>query len=156
MCNSLYCSTQTNGGNILMRFQVLMAVVMKTTLFWDVAVCSLVEVYWCFRGSIIPVYCPDGGGCEYLWNAARLNGTTTKKAAIFILTAVKTSNPAKFCTLSDLYSSVMKLSVCSVVPIFSAAAVNVIYFHSCQLIIDTSIRSVQQCLHKQEICSFIN
>jgi hypothetical protein len=32
-----------------MRFQLLTAASMKMTVFWDVALCSLVEIYWCFR-----------------------------------------------------------------------------------------------------------
>jgi hypothetical protein len=34
----------------MVRFQVLTAVSMKTTVFWDVALCSLVEVYRRFGG----------------------------------------------------------------------------------------------------------
>jgi hypothetical protein len=34
-----------------MRFQVLTAMSMKVTVFWDVAPCSLVEVYQHFRGA---------------------------------------------------------------------------------------------------------
>jgi hypothetical protein len=32
------------------RFQVLMAASMTMTAFWDIAICGLVEVGWCFRG----------------------------------------------------------------------------------------------------------
>jgi hypothetical protein len=44
-------SAPFNGWtNWLMRFQVLRATSMKMTVFWDVALCSLVEVYRRFRG----------------------------------------------------------------------------------------------------------
>jgi hypothetical protein len=51
----------------LVRFQVLTAVSMKMTVFWDVAPCSLVEVYLRFRGA----YCfrhhrPDDGDSKHL------------------------------------------------------------------------------------------
>jgi hypothetical protein len=36
---------------ICVRFQVLTAASMKLTVFWDVALCSLVEVYRRFRGA---------------------------------------------------------------------------------------------------------
>jgi hypothetical protein len=35
----------------LNRIEVLMAASMKMAVFWVVALCSLVEVYQCFRGS---------------------------------------------------------------------------------------------------------
>jgi hypothetical protein len=35
---------------LLVRFQVVTAVSIKMTVFWDVAPCSLAEVYQCFRG----------------------------------------------------------------------------------------------------------
>jgi hypothetical protein len=40
---------------VWVRFQVLTAASMKITIFWDVAPCSLVEVYRRFRGA----YCLD-------------------------------------------------------------------------------------------------
>jgi hypothetical protein len=42
------------------RFQFLMAVFMKMTVFWDIALSSLVEVYLCFRGA----YCLHHQGDE--------------------------------------------------------------------------------------------
>jgi hypothetical protein len=42
-----------------MRFQVLMAVSMKMTVFWDIALCGLVEVDQHFR-------VPYDGGSKYL------------------------------------------------------------------------------------------
>jgi hypothetical protein len=35
----------------VVRFQALTAMSLKMTVFWDIASCSLVEVYWRFRGS---------------------------------------------------------------------------------------------------------
>jgi hypothetical protein len=46
----------------IVRFQVLMVVSMKITVFWDVALCSLVEVYKHFRDAC----CPDDGGNKHL------------------------------------------------------------------------------------------
>jgi hypothetical protein len=50
---------------------------MKIAVFWVVAPCSLVEVYQRFRGPC----------------CLHHQGATTQKTAIFILTAVRTSNP---------------------------------------------------------------
>jgi hypothetical protein len=38
----------------MVRFQVLTADIMKITVLWDVAPCSLVEVYRRFRGACCP------------------------------------------------------------------------------------------------------
>jgi hypothetical protein len=54
----------------LVRFQVLTAMSMKMTVFWDIAPCSLVEINLYFRGT----YClhhqsdhrPDDGGSKHL------------------------------------------------------------------------------------------
>jgi hypothetical protein len=40
---------------------------MKMTVFWDVALCSLVEINWCFKGA----YCPHDGGSKNLWNVSQ-------------------------------------------------------------------------------------
>jgi hypothetical protein len=53
---------------IWMRFQVLTAANMNMTVFWDVALCSLVQVYLRFRGA----YCPDDGGSKRLCNDGKL------------------------------------------------------------------------------------
>jgi hypothetical protein len=44
------------------RFQVLMVVTMKMTVFWDIAPCNMVEVY----------RCSDDGGSKHLWNGKLL------------------------------------------------------------------------------------
>jgi hypothetical protein len=59
-------------------------ILMKIAVFWVVAPCSLVEVYQRFRGPCCLHHQGDDG---------RLHGATTQKTAIFILTAVRTSNP---------------------------------------------------------------
>jgi hypothetical protein len=56
---------------------------MKIAVFWVVAPCSLVEVYQRFRGP-----------CSHQQQTT-LHGATTQKTAIFILTAVRTSNPTQ-------------------------------------------------------------
>jgi hypothetical protein len=77
-----------NTHCVLVRFHVLMAVSMKMTVFCDVAPCSLVEVYWSFRGSCclhhqgdhpddggsnIPEdLSPSYGGSKHLWNTGKL------------------------------------------------------------------------------------
>jgi hypothetical protein len=61
-------------GSFMVRFEVLTAVSMKIAVFWVVAPCSLVEVYQRFRGPC----------CLH---------HLMMEAAIFILTAVRTSNP---------------------------------------------------------------
>jgi hypothetical protein len=60
------------------RFQVLTVASMKMTVFWNVALCSLVEVYRCFRGACClhhQAYCPS----------TRLHGTTSQKIVILNL-----------------------------------------------------------------------
>jgi hypothetical protein len=56
----------------------------KIAVFWVVAPCSLVEGYQRFRGPCC------------LHHQGRLHGATTQKTAIFILTAVRTSNPTYY------------------------------------------------------------
>jgi hypothetical protein len=41
----------TEVRSMEMRFQVLMVVNMKTTVFWNVLLCSLIEFYLCFSGA---------------------------------------------------------------------------------------------------------
>jgi hypothetical protein len=57
-----------------MRFQALAvaSMMMMMTVFWDVAPCSLVEVYWCFRGACCLDCSPDNGGSKHLWNVGKL------------------------------------------------------------------------------------
>jgi hypothetical protein len=56
---------------------------MKMTVFWDAALCSLVEVYWCFRGAcaafiirVISKLCKDP---HVLFT--KLHGAATQKKA---------------------------------------------------------------------------
>jgi hypothetical protein len=55
--------------------------IVKMTVFWDVVLCSVVEVYYCFRGA----YCLHHQGTDY-----RLHSATSQKTVIFILTAMRT------------------------------------------------------------------
>jgi hypothetical protein len=50
----------------VVRFEVLMAVSMKMTVFWVVALCRLVEVYRRFRGVYCPHHQGDDGGSKHL------------------------------------------------------------------------------------------
>jgi hypothetical protein len=52
---------------------------MKKPVFWVVAQCSLIEVFRRFRGAC----------CLH----PQVDGSTTQKTVIFILAAVRTSNP---------------------------------------------------------------
>jgi hypothetical protein len=65
------------------RFQVFMAGSMKLTVSWNIALCSLVEVYQCFRGA----YCLNHQGNESPLKRQstymRLHGTVSRKAVIF-------------------------------------------------------------------------
>jgi hypothetical protein len=47
---------------------------LKMAVFWVVASCSLVEVYWHFRGACCLHHqgdCPDDGDSKYLWNVSK-------------------------------------------------------------------------------------
>jgi hypothetical protein len=78
--------TEKNWKLIQERFGVLMAVTMKNIIFWDVTLCSLIEVYWCFRG----MYCLHLQGWffdlkreQYImpkqwWTTVMLHGTTSQ------------------------------------------------------------------------------
>jgi hypothetical protein len=54
------------------RFQVLTAASMKFRVFWDVAPCSHVEVYWSFRGAYCIHHQGDDGRSTHLWNVSQL------------------------------------------------------------------------------------
>jgi hypothetical protein len=58
---------------------------MKMAVFLVAAPCSLVEVYQRFRGPC----------CLQRETSTGLQGATTQKTAIFVLIAVRTSNPTK-------------------------------------------------------------
>jgi hypothetical protein len=73
---------------------------MRIAVFWDVAHCSLVEIYWCFRSD----YClhrqgDDVGGSKGVWNvrstATKLHGATSQKTDSFIFVDFKSSNVTK-------------------------------------------------------------
>jgi hypothetical protein len=67
---------------------------LEMAVFWVVAPCSMVEVYQRFRGPCDDR--PDDGGSKDLWNVGILlpyYTALTQKTAIFVLTAVRTSNP---------------------------------------------------------------
>jgi hypothetical protein len=70
----------------------------KIAVFWVVAPCSLVEVYQRFRGPCCLHHPPSSS------HPTTLHGATTQKTAIFILTAVRTSNPRNY---SLLYNFIM-------------------------------------------------
>jgi hypothetical protein len=57
-------------SSVCVRFQVLTAASMKMTVFWDVAPCSLVDVYRRFRGTYCLHHqgdeCTDDGGSKHL------------------------------------------------------------------------------------------
>jgi hypothetical protein len=61
----------------MVRFQVLTAANMKMTVFWDVAPCSLVEVYRRFRGT----YCLNHQGDDRSI-PTRLHGAISQKTVI--------------------------------------------------------------------------
>jgi hypothetical protein len=44
----------------------------KTSIFSDVAPCSVVEVYWRYRGAYCHHHRPDDGGSKHLWNVGKL------------------------------------------------------------------------------------
>jgi hypothetical protein len=56
-------------------------------VFWVVVPCRLVEVYQRFRGPCCLHHQDD---------STRRHGATTQKTTIFVLTAVRTSNPTKY------------------------------------------------------------
>jgi hypothetical protein len=67
-------------------------------VFWVLAPCSLVEVCQRFRGPCCLYHLGDDssrqqGPLKRWQTSTRLHGATTQKTAIFVLTAVRTSNP---------------------------------------------------------------
>jgi hypothetical protein len=71
------------------RFQVLMEVSMKITVFWDVVPCNLVEVQRCLQA---PLKCQT--------TSTRLHGATSQKTVIFkpqnlLFNALVWNNPKK-------------------------------------------------------------
>jgi hypothetical protein len=78
-CLSTFCNVErTEGGRsrrtsdvIRVSFQVLTAASMKMTLFWDVAPCSLVEIYRRFRRAYCPRNLPDDRGSKHFWNVGQ-------------------------------------------------------------------------------------
>jgi hypothetical protein len=83
---------------------------MKMAVFWVVAPCSLVEVYQRFRGPCCLHHRPDDGDSKDLWNVGKLlpDYTVHMKTAIFILTAVRTSNPTKNITFTIIFRKMLR------------------------------------------------
>jgi hypothetical protein len=48
------CFLEPLNSMYFVRFQVLKAVSMMFTVFWDVVLCSLVKIDWCIRGASCP------------------------------------------------------------------------------------------------------
>jgi hypothetical protein len=62
-------------------------------VFWDVAPCSLVEVYQRFRGSYsLHGDRSDDRGCKHLWNVGKLLPVNMVQHPIFVLAAVRNWN----------------------------------------------------------------
>jgi hypothetical protein len=76
---------------------------LKIAVFWVVAPCSLVEVYQRFRGPCCLHH--QGELIALMMEAAR-----TQKTAIFILTAVRTSNPTTLWYYLLLYAEVFQVT----------------------------------------------
>jgi hypothetical protein len=83
------------------RFQVLTAASMKIAVFWIVAVCGLVDVHWCCRGSCC---------LHHLWNASKLPTAHTvqqprrqlSSVPIVSATGVITKKSTKYCSIKIL------------------------------------------------------
>jgi hypothetical protein len=70
--DTLFCMQLSHGWDFA---AAAAAASMKMTVFWDVAPCSLVEVYRRFRGTFFLHHQsdqPDDGGSKYLWNVGKL------------------------------------------------------------------------------------
>jgi hypothetical protein len=59
------CHSESMTNLFYVRFQVFTALSMKMRAFWDIALCSLVGIDWCFRGA----YClhHQGSGSSPWW-----------------------------------------------------------------------------------------
>jgi hypothetical protein len=69
LLNSVYILKLTSK---IVRFQVLMVMSMKMRAFWDMVLCSFVEVDWLSRGTYCPNNQGDGGGSMHLSNVTLL------------------------------------------------------------------------------------
>jgi hypothetical protein len=106
MNNSLFCEI---SGYLGVEFE--------NSCLLVVVPCSLLEVYWHFRGFLLPpsvIHRPDGGGGKHLW----IVGTTTQNTAI--------SNPA-FC----IYVFHMVLTVTGTLPLNSINKLMLLMAKSC-------------------------
>jgi hypothetical protein len=86
-CNDKLCSVTwvQQPADIFMRFQVLTATSMKTSVLWDISPCTLVGIDRRFRGA----YCLHNQGDKPAspkrqWISAGLHSTASQKTAIFI------------------------------------------------------------------------
>jgi hypothetical protein len=80
---------------------------LKMVVFWVVATCSLVEVYRRVRGTCSLHHQgrdEAASTSETSVNFYQTHGATTQMTAVFILAAVRTSDP----TNSDLFSSTIQ------------------------------------------------
>jgi hypothetical protein len=75
-----------------MRFEVLTVLTIKSTIIWDVALWSLVEVYERFRRNILLItsllkslhFDPEDGGSMFLGNVSTTHGATFQKVVLYI------------------------------------------------------------------------
>jgi hypothetical protein len=80
----------------------------KNTLFWDLTPRNLIEVYWRFGGTYLPLFSRSKSKpCKQLarsyemqyvplkrrWTSTGMHGVTSQKIVLFILTASRTSKP---------------------------------------------------------------
>jgi hypothetical protein len=72
------------------------AYMFKLTVFWDVAPCSLVDIYRRFRGACCPHPSPDWwrqqAPLKHWSISSRLHGSISQKTVIFIFAAVRRRN----------------------------------------------------------------
>jgi hypothetical protein len=70
-----YCKVQSwrhkNNKHLSWRQRTNTFQRLKMTVLWNVAPCSLVEVYRRFRGGYYPHHRPDDGGSKHPWNVGR-------------------------------------------------------------------------------------